>query len=85
MFRLTRITTVHTTQSHTITGETAVKAAAALHAHIGNKLAALPGPVLAEPFPYDLMEITPEQLTLDEARAAATLLSCSYDPFTLSI
>jgi hypothetical protein len=52
-----------------------------LHAHIGNKLAALSEPFLAEPFPYDLMEITPEQLTLDEARAAATLLSCLYDQF----
>jgi hypothetical protein len=60
----------------TTTGHTAAKAAAALHATIGNKLAALSEPFLAEPFSYNLMDITPEQLTLDEARAAATLLRC---------
>jgi hypothetical protein len=41
---------------------------------MSKKLAAISEPFVADPFPYDLIEITPEQLTLDEARSAATLL-----------
>jgi hypothetical protein len=69
------------------TGDTAIKAAAELYTNLSRKVAAISEPypvceltydehgrdILIELFPYEFVEITPEHLTLDEARAAATL------------
>jgi hypothetical protein len=79
--------TLNDSLCYTTTGDTAIKAAAELYTNLSRKVAAISEPcpisevtydeqgrqIFTRLFPYDFVEITPEHLTLDEARAAATL------------